>query len=259
MATPRTDHQIQWIFFGIPNVLVNTDKLCFGIYQRLQKFLRQHGIQLSFEEILSSREDLILGHDDASPYLTLAKMYLSKQDYQLWHQAVHDDIRERIPKELILIEGVDEWILRLAEHYELGLIAVQPRETLQFLEKKKLLSFFRIHAVSGVVRINQPKKLMEWAVNKAGCSFDRCVMVGHRIQTEILPAHQLDMMTIQTLWPLKLRDYTPASAKGKMYLESLQRIEEWAIQSYSVKDYPDAIVQSPAGLWRAIQQLDGLS
>lgn len=257
MRTSEPEKKLQWIFFALNQVLINPDKLCFNMYHLLQRYLRVHGIQLSFDEILASREDLILGHDDEAPYLTIARMYLSREDYQAWHRQVHDIYRERMKKDLILIPGMDQLIRRLSVRYSLGLIGDQPHEVLLFLERKRLLQFFQIHAISGIVRVSKPrKKLFEWAVNRAGCSFDRCMMIGYRINEDIVPANQLDMTTIQVRWPFNKKGYHPKANKPLQYLDSMQRVEAWSVEPGKSMETPDVVVTSVSGLTRAIQQMD---
>lgn len=257
MKSNQTENHLQWIFFALNHVLISPDKLCFNVYQLLQRYLRVHGIQLSFDEILATREDLILGHGDEAPYLTIARMYLSQKDYQAWHHEVHELYRERMKKDLILIPGMDPLIRRLSVRYSLGFIGDHPQEVLHFLERKRLLPFFQIHAISGIVHVNKPrKKLFEWAVNRAGCSFDRCLMIGYRINEDIVPANQLDMMTIQVRWPFDKKGFHPKASKPLKYLDSLNRIEAWSVEPGKSSETPDAVVTSVSGLTRAIQQMD---
>jgi FMN phosphatase YigB (HAD superfamily) len=257
MKRKKNEKRLEWIFFGLNQVLINPDKLCFNVYQLLQRYLRVHGIQLSFDEILATREDLILGHDDEVPYLSIARMYLSKSDYQNWHRQVHDFYRERMQKDLVLIPGMDDLIRQLSKQYSLGIIADQPQEILQFLDRKRLLAYFKIHAISGIVRMNKPrKKLFEWAVNQAGSSFERCLMSGYRLNEDIIPAKQLDMMTIQTRWDIDKKGYQPKASKPLQYLSSLQRIEMWSLEPGKSDTAPDEIVTSVRQLHSAIQQFD---
>ncbi len=257
MKENKPEKKLEWIFFGIQQVLINPDKLSFNVYQHLQRFLHVHGIQLSFEEILASREDLILGHDDEAPFLTIARMYLSRTDYQAWHRQVHDFYRERMLNDLIIIPGVEDALRQLSVHYSLGLIADQPRDILVYLEKKRLLPLFRIHAISGIVKTSKPRKRMfEWAVNKAGSSFERCLMVGYRLNEDIIPARQLDMMTVQARWPITQKGYLPKAKKPVQYLKSMQRAEMWSLDSGLSSESPDEIVTSAEKLFRTIRNMD---
>lgn len=256
MSKKLNNSGIQWVFFDIGDVIVNEDKLWFNIYQQLQRFLRVHGISLTFDEILACREDLILGHADETPHLTIAKMYLSNTDYQKLHRELHQYYRERLSRDLILIPGMEDMLRQLSGQYALGLIADAPKEMLDFLRRKRLLGLFKIQAVSCVLKVSQPrKKIFEWAVNQAACSFENTVMVGDRIDQDILPARRLDMLTVQTLWNLSEKGYNPKARKPQQYMDSLARIQTWQIKPGNSAESADMAVTRVKDLPQAIQRL----
>jgi HAD superfamily hydrolase (TIGR01549 family) len=250
------NRRVQWIFFDIGDVLVNEDRLRFNLFRILEEHLKAHAIDLSFEEILACREDLILDHADESPHYTMAKMYLPEKVYEAWRHDIKNYIHHHLTRDLILVPGIDKVVHKLSRTYSLGLIADQPHEIVDFLKRKKLLDLFKVQALSGLITINKPaKKIFEFAVNQAGCSFGKCVMIGDRIDRDILPAKQLDMRTIQVRWNTYRKGFKPRTKKQTLYLESLHRIKNWKNEPASRSEKPDAVTDNVFELPEIIDKL----
>lgn len=256
MRTLPKNNAFDWIFFDIGDTLVNEDKLRFNLYRILEKSLRDNKIKLSFQEILSAREDLILGHDDESPHYTIAKMYLPEGMYHQWHHDIKNYIHRHLKRDLILIPGIDKVLKKLSKKYSLGLIADQPREVLDFLKKTQVLDYFKVHAISGILGLNKPRKtIFEWAINHAGCSFENALMIGDRIDRDIVPAKELDMFTVQVRWPTFRKGFAPKSKKQVIYLDALHRLKNWQIEPATVHETPDSVVERVSLLPSAVENL----
>ncbi|KAB2878724.1 HAD family hydrolase [bacterium] len=256
MPTLPKNKNVDWIFFDIGDTLVNEDKLRFNLYRILEKNLHDNNIDLSFQDIIATREDLILGHADESPHYTIAKMYLPEGLYHQWHHDIKNHIHRNLKRDLILIPGMERILKKLSRSYSLGLIADQPHEILDFLKAKGVLNYFKIYAISALLGINKPKKtLYEWAINHAGCSFENALMIGDRIDRDIIPAKEFDMFTIQVKWNTYRKGFEPSTKKQLMYLESLHRLKNWQTEPASKKEEPDATVERVSLLPAAIEAL----
>ncbi len=256
MATPVKNRKVQWIFFDVGDVIANEDRLRFHLYRLLEQCLKKNGIRLTFEEIIQTREELILGHADESPHYSIAKRYLSSDCYAEWHETIRSYVHRHLTRDLILVPGIDAVIGRLARQYRLGIIADQPHEILGFLKKHKIARHFQVLAISGIIRMNKPRKqIFEWAVNQAGCSFGKTVMIGDRIDRDIAPAKQLDMLTVQTRWPTYRKGFSPRTPKQKLYLDSLHRIKNWQVEPQSPTETATAVIDKVRQLPEVIQAL----
>ncbi len=254
--TPPEPRRVRWIFFDIGDVLVNEDRLRFRIFKKLETRLKKKKLGLTLEEILSAREDLIMDHADEHPHDSIAKLYLTEKEYHEWHRDIKQYIHTHLTRELILVPGMKTLLKALSRHYALGLIADQPHQTLNFLSRQSILRYFRVHAISGVLNQNKPrKKVFEWAINKAGCSFGQAVMIGDRLDNDIVPAKQLDMITIQARWNTYKKGYTPRTTAEALYLDSLDRTKNWRVDPASQGETADIIVEKVSDLHRAIESL----
>lgn len=84
--------------------------------------------------------------------------------------------------------------------YRLGVIANQIPGTAERLQNRGLLQFFDVIAPSAELGMEKPDpRIFLWALKQADCVPERAVMIGDRIDNDILPAKALGMRTVHIL------------------------------------------------------------
>ena len=99
----------------------------------------------------------------------------------------------------------------LSGKYKIGIIANQPLGTEQRLEKYGLLQYIDLVVASAEEGVSKPdKRIFEIALSRSGCRACDSVMIGDRIDNDIVPANLLGMQTVwikQSIWRYwKLKD-----------------------------------------------------
>lgn len=96
-----------------------------------------------------------------------------------------------------LYPGVQEMLEDLSRRYALGIIANQKAGLEERLDNFGIRKFFRVIAGSGDVDAVKPDpEIFCFALRQAGCSAVDAVMVGDRLDNDIIPAQQLGMGTV---------------------------------------------------------------
>lgn len=92
----------------------------------------------------------------------------------------------------------------LSGKYKIGVIANQSPGTEQRLEKYGLLRYIDLVVASAEEGVAKPdKRIFEIALNRSGCKACYAVMIGDRIDNDIVPANLLGMHTVwikQSIW-----------------------------------------------------------
>lgn len=92
----------------------------------------------------------------------------------------------------------------LSSKYKIGIIANQPLGTEQRLEKYGLLKYIDLVVASAEEGVSKPdRKIFEIALERSGCAASDAVMIGDRIDNDIVPANLLGMSTVwvkQSIW-----------------------------------------------------------
>jgi HAD superfamily hydrolase (TIGR01549 family) len=99
-----------------------------------------------------------------------------------------------------LYEDVPEVLGILADRYELGVIANQADGLRKRLGEFGILRFFTHVFSSWDVRLMKPDpRFFEYALENAGCLPGEAVMIGDRLDNDIVPAKSVGMKTVRIL------------------------------------------------------------
>lgn len=103
--------------------------------------------------------------------------------------------------------------------YQLGVIANQIPGTVQRLTKWDLLQYFDVLAPSAELGMSKPDPaIFLWALREARCDPKDAVMIGDRIDNDVLPAKALGMRTVHILTgPAAVYTPTPDPADAAVH------------------------------------------
>lgn len=171
------DH-VEWIFFDVGSTLVDET----AAYDRRAREMLW-GTGISFEEFDHKRTEFsALGLDGNSE--AIRHFGLTKTPWHPEDEAPFDDAHPTL-----------EHLKRAG--YRLGVIANQSIGAAQRLDSWGLLKFFDVVAVSAELGVSKPdRRIFEQALAWAGCLPRNSVMVGDRLDNDIIPAKSLGMGTV---------------------------------------------------------------
>ena len=168
---------IEWIFFDIGSTLVD------------ERLVYEH----TFHDIAElTNLDYTFIYDEALEYYKQNK----KGDIEL-------GIKYNLPKrkwhieDEILYKDVSDCLEILNKKYRIGIIANQPLGTKSRLERWGIMKYIDLVIASAEEGVSKPNpKIFEIALRKANCKSNNAVMIGDRIDNDIVPAKKIGMRTI---------------------------------------------------------------
>lgn len=96
-----------------------------------------------------------------------------------------------------LYPDAEEVLINLHEKYKIGVIANQMYGTEERLEAFGIRRFIDVVVASAEEGVEKPdRRIFEIAFERAGCSPEEAVMIGDRIDNDIVPAKKLGMKTV---------------------------------------------------------------
>lgn len=169
---------IQWIFFDVGSTLVDETKA----YDHRARDMLEH-TDIPFSDFDSKRIEFAKQGLDGNS-AAIAFFGLSKTPW-------HSEDETPFPDAAQTLRTLKE------RGYRLGIIANQPAGTAERLRAWGLLQFFDVVAASAELGAAKPDRLIfEKALKKASCPPGSSVMVGDRLDNDILPAKALGMKTV---------------------------------------------------------------
>ena len=169
---------IKWIYFDVGSTMVDETE---AYDHRVRDMIAGRGI--TFQEFDQVRITLAgQGFDGNSEAIKYFKL-----DKTPWHS------EDEIP-----FSDVQSTLATLCcKGYKLGIIANQNPGLEKRLENWELRQYFEVIAASAEIGYAKPdKEIFEWAIKLAGCTAQESVMVGDRLDNDIIPAKSLGMKTV---------------------------------------------------------------
>lgn len=101
------------------------------------------------------------------------------------------------PPPLKLMTGFGDEIKAISERFDTAIAGQYGREILALLDKENLLGYFTHHITQDDFEFTKPDtRYYEAIVQKIGVDPKACVMVGDRIDKDVIPARLLGMRTV---------------------------------------------------------------
>lgn len=97
----------------------------------------------------------------------------------------------------ILYEDTPKCLEYLSTKYKIGIIANQSLGTSKRLEQHGILPYIDLVVASAEEGVAKPdRRIFEIALKRSGCKAENAIMIGDRIDNDIVPANLLGMHTI---------------------------------------------------------------
>ncbi|MEW9698781.1 HAD family hydrolase [Paenibacillus sp. SI8] len=184
--------KIEWIFFDIGDTLVDETKPLGSSIEQFVRFANERGYGVTKESVYAGINDGFKALHPSPMRLLMETCITSDEDRSY--------IRSRMKYEKHLEHPFPEakdLLARLANRYKIGIIANQSAGTSDRLEQYGLLQHIAVVCSSAEAGISKPDlNFFHMALNEAGCSAQQAIMVGDRIDNDIVPAYSLGMGTI---------------------------------------------------------------
>ncbi len=250
---------IRWVFFDVGNVIMNDDPVMAFLYAELQHALDAVGKRMPFPALLAEREaDIATG--GPGHWYRLGERYLGTDGLHALMHHCASQIRSDYMAYHNVLPGMASALERLAGEFSLGILANQLRESVDALSACGLRRHFRVLALSELVEHKKPEPgIFEWALREAGCTPNEAVMVGDRIDNDIVPARRAGMWTVWCHAPLAEKGYTPAPGMARLYFESQQRASIGAIGPVGPEETPDGEATGAGELVAELRRMRELS
>lgn len=169
---------IKWIFFDIGSTLVDETE-CYKL--RINQTI-EHTNTISYKEFEEKMRNYAIKNKDAYKE-TIKELNLHKAEWPLHKEKLYG--------------GVKELLEELHKEFKLGIIANQKSGLNKRMYNFGILNFFDVIICSAEVGVSKPnKEIFYLGLKKANCKPKEAIMVGDRIDNDLIPAKEIGMKTI---------------------------------------------------------------
>ena len=170
-------NKIKWIFFDIGSTLVDES----AVYENRIKEITQ-GNNIDRNEFVAK----VIERAQTSPKPIVS----AAEDYGVKVPAWRHDLE-------VLYPDTKELLQRLSQKYKIGIIANQDFGTEQRLTDFNVHQYINLVIASAEEGVAKPDlRIFQIALARADCKPEEAVMVGDRIDNDIIPANKIGMTTM---------------------------------------------------------------
>jgi FMN phosphatase YigB (HAD superfamily) len=245
---------IRWVFLDVGNILLDEDPLAYRNFQIHWEAVRHVRPDVKFLDLLAERERRALAGSRWPLYESIVPILGDARCAAVW-QTAEREIRTRYAE----LSPPIPWGLAALEDLtgicRLGLIANQGAECRACLRDLGVLDKFDVVALSEEVGAAKPdSRLFEAALRLANAAPNESLMVGDRLDNDVIPAAALGLRTAWIRWPKRAaKGWHPRDADAVAFRDSLERVSE-----RSTSLWPDArptfVADDPRGLLSIIDE-----
>ena len=168
---------IKWIFFDIGSTLVDES---IAYRNRIERTIANTDI--SYNEFYQRLVEISKYSQNAYKSV-LEKYSLKKAPWNSDDEFVYPEAKSCLSE--------------LSEHYKIGIIANQNFGSRERLDKLGLLKYIDLVIASAEEGVAKPDlTIFQIALDRANCKPEEAVMVGDRIDNDIIPANKIGMITV---------------------------------------------------------------
>ena len=170
-------NKIKWIFFDIGSTLVDES----AVYENRIKEITQ-GNNIDRNEFVAK----VIERAQTSPKPIVS----AAEDYGVKVPAWRHDLE-------VLYPDTKELLQRLSQKYKIGIIANQDFGTEQRLTDFNVHQYINLVIASAEEGVAKPDlRIFQIALARADCKPEEAIMVGDRIDNDIIPANKIGMTTV---------------------------------------------------------------
>lgn len=193
---------ISTLFFDVGETILDAEAQMDALAEVHRKVLGDFGFQLAQDEYRRLDEEKILSFVPSTMHAVT--WHFARPDVNLYEQItreVRSHYGEIRKLEVRLFPGVDGLLKKLADEYTLGLAANAPASVTDILEDSGVLRWFNHTDVSGNIGIKKPDlRFLETILTNADTKASESIMIGDRLDNDIIPAKRIGMKTIWIRW-----------------------------------------------------------
>jgi HAD superfamily hydrolase (TIGR01549 family) len=222
----------QVIFFDLGQTLVNEWDFINYFDVKFLEILNGFGARIDSRNYQAVRDNVIRNRQISNGsvrelVIEICKLICQAGYDKIIAQRLEPQIREGRQKLFHVFDDAEETLTVLSKQFDLGIIANQTKDIVRLLDDSNISRFFKVKVISSEVGMAKPDpRIFHLAIHLAEARSPKdCIMVGDRLDTDILPANLLGMKTIRTTNSLfKLQEPMSGFERPRYTVSSLNEI-----------------------------------
>lgn len=192
-----------FLFFDLGETLLDESKFINFFDQKLLELINGFGGRIDWRNYITLRNNIIknrmIGNGGMEELIiTICRLILPIGYDRIILKKINSDLSYGKRKYFCLNDGAKKLIETMSKYHELGIMSNQPKEAIEPLINANIFSLFNRVVIPSQIKIKKShEKFLFEGINFTGFPASRCIMIGDRLDIDILPANKLGMKTIR--------------------------------------------------------------
>ncbi len=219
-----------FLIFDVGQTLINEWDFIDFFDKKLLELINGFGGRIDCRNYITLRNNIIknrlIGNGGLDELIiTICRLILPIGYDKIILKKIKPDLSDGIRKLVCLNYGAKKVVEKLSKYNELGIISNEPEETLEPLINSNIFSLFNRISIPSKIKMKKPHwKLLLDLINMTEFPASRCIMIGDRLDIDILPANQLGMKTIR--FTDSLFNLQSPNVKNEIPTHTVKKLEE---------------------------------
>ena len=187
---------IKNIFLDAGGVILDERELEKNSARIITELIKGHNENYSLENYREDAEEAVYRF---VPGVYNYILYKNAKDIAVFHD-LKKQYKERMRSNITfeLMEGITDFLKEFSQHYRIGILGQYGEDFKEFLDAKNVLPYFTYRETQAGYQITKPDpRYFEAILRQCNCAADESVMIGDRIDKDIIPAKMIGMKTIR--------------------------------------------------------------
>jgi FMN phosphatase YigB (HAD superfamily) len=192
-----------FLIFDLGQTLINEWNFLKFFDHKLLELINGFGGRIDWRNYITLRNNIIknrmIGNGGMEELIiTICRLILPLGYDRIILKTINPDLSYGKRKYFCLNDGAKKLIETMSKYHELGIMSNQPKEEIEPLINANILSLFNRIGIPSQIKIKKShEKCLFEGINFTRFPASRCIMIGDRLDIDILPANKLGMKTIR--------------------------------------------------------------
>jgi FMN phosphatase YigB (HAD superfamily) len=213
----------QMVFLDVGNVLIDDDPFLSEAFRFIREAMPAHRPMARTDRFLGDVERALRRHGHEAVERMGHRCH--GRSWPRLRKSIQQQISLKWWRLVRMVPGCREALAAIAQTYRLGLLANQPPQVLDCLEQWRISPLFDVVLLDSQQGVSKPDPaFFRLGLAKAHTDSGAAVMVGDRLDNDIIPARRVGMRAVLLWLDARCKGWTPEDEWGVRMKEILERL-----------------------------------
>jgi len=189
---------IKNIFLDAGGVILNEEKYEKACAEIITGIIKLYNKNYSPDDYWKDAEEAVQRFVPGVSDYILYKHIKNIDEFEIKKKLYKNEIKKTQIDQLQLSDGLDRFLIEFSKNFKIGILGQYGKDFKKFLSEQNLLHYFSFTEIQDDYKITKPDpRYFKAVLRNCNCVPVESVMIGDRVDKDIIPAKMIGMKTIR--------------------------------------------------------------